>query len=349
MLLWLGERLVEIYGPFRLFSSRIFLIGLGAVLTAFFTWYLLPRLWHLLPHDRGRVYAVGAQASVGKPVGAGIILVAIYTLVSFLVLPIDLRFFTITLLVLLASIEGYLDDRSATGWSEYKLGAVDLVLSLLAAITLSQFSDTQLWLPLIKTPVLVSPWIFIPLATGLIWLAINATNCTDGVDGLAGSLSAMALVALGGILYAVVGHEGISAYLLVPHYPDGAIWATMAFVMVGALAGYLWHNAQPSAVLMGDAGSRPIGLLMGVLVLASGNPFLIFVVAIVVLVNGATGLLKVALLRFFRISIFKTIRYPLHDHVRYCLGWSNTQVLVRFVLIQAVGTPLFLLLLLKVR
>jgi phospho-N-acetylmuramoyl-pentapeptide-transferase len=100
---------------------------------------------------------------------------------------------------------------------------------------------------------------------------------------------------------------------------------------------------------MGDAGSRSIGLLLGVLVLASGNPFLIFVVAIVVLVNGATGLLKVALLRFFKISIFKTIRYPLHDHVRYCLGWSNAQVLVRFVLIQVVGTLLFLLLLLKVR
>ena len=119
--------------------------------------------------------------------------------------------------------------------------------------------------------------------------------------------------------------------------------------MTGCLLGYLWHNAAPSAVLMGDAGSRPIGFLMGMLVLASGNPFLIFVVSGVILLNGATGLLKLFLLRFFKIGIFKKVRYPLHDHVRHEKGWSNTQVLVRFVLLQIVLTPLLLLFLFKVR
>jgi phospho-N-acetylmuramoyl-pentapeptide-transferase len=92
-----------------------------------------------------------------------------------------------------------------------------------------------------------------------------------------------------------------------------------------------------------------MGLLMGLLVLASGNPFLIFVVAGVVLINGATGLVKVALLRFFKIGIFKDVRYPLHDHVRHNDGWSNTQVMVRFVLLQAVITPILLIFLFKVR
>ena len=68
-----------------------------------------------------------------------------------------------------------------------------------------------------------------------------------------------------------------------------------------------------------------------------------------VLVNGATGMLKVALLRFFKIGIFHEVRYPLHDHVRHNMGWSNTQVLVRFMLLQAVGTPILLVLLLKIR
>ncbi len=251
--------------------------------------------------------------------------------------------------ILLASVEGFLDDRSRKGWSELELGIMDLAISVLGAVAVCQLNTFELWLPLVKTPVMISPWLFIPLATGLIWLTINATNCTDGVDGLSGSLSAVAFVFLGGILYGVVGHQDIATYLLVPHYPDGADWGMMGFLMVGCLAGYLWHNAQPSAVLMGDAGSRPLGFLLGVLVLASGNPFLVFVVAGVVLVNGATGLLKVAVMRFFKVNLFKSVRYPLHDHVRYCLGWSNTQVLVRFVLLQALGTPLFLLLLLKVR
>jgi phospho-N-acetylmuramoyl-pentapeptide-transferase len=349
LLPWLGQQLVEVYGPFRLLTSHLFLIGLGTIMTSVATWYVLPRLGHYLPRDQGRPHVVSAQESMGKPVGAGIIFIPIFLMVSLLVIPGELRFLGILGGMALAMLEGFLDDKSNGGWSEYRLGIMDLGISLLGAIAVCQFNTMQVWLPLLKTPLTVSPWLFIPVATGLIWLTINATNCTDGVDGLSGSLSALAFVYLGGILYAIVGHQDIARYLLVPHYPDGAIWAKLSFLMVGCLAGYLWHNAYPSAMLMGDAGSRPIGFLMGVLILTCGNPFLILVVSGVVLVNGATGLLKVALLRFFKIGIFRSVCCPLHDHVRQRYGWSNTQVLMRFVLLQAVGTPLLLLLLLKVR
>ena len=349
MLPWLGQYLTEVYGPFRLLTSYLFLAGLGTAIAAGATWYLLPRLWGRLPGDAGRAYAVEAQPPQGKPVGAGIIFISIFLGVCLLVVPFEWRFIGALACVSLAMVEGFLDDRTPGGWSEYRLGALDLGVSLLGALVMCQLSPVQVWMPLFKQPLQVEPWLYIPLATGLIWLAINATNCTDGVDGLSGSLLAFAFICLGGILYAVVGHKDISGYLLVPHYADGAQWALMAFVTVGCLAGYLWHNAHPSAVLMGDAGSRPLGLLLGMLVLASGNPFLILIVAGVVLVNGATGLLKVALLRFFRIGIFRTVRYPLHDHVRQRWGWSNTQVLVRFMLLQVVGTPILLVLLFKVR
>ncbi len=348
MLHWLGEQLLPLFGPFRLFTSYLFLIGLGVMTAAVATWYLLPRLWHLLPRDQGRDHAVAALQSVGKPVGAGIIFIPIFILACLLVMPF--RWYTLQILgcLLLAALEGYLDDQNG-GWSEYRLAIIDLAIALLGALSLCNLTDFTVWLPFFKTSLTLTPWLFVPLATGLIWLSINATNCTDGVDGLSGSLSLLGFVYLGGILYGIVGHQDISAYLLVPHYPEGAQWAMLAFIMAGCLAGYLWHNALPSAVLMGDAGSRSIGFLMGVLILASGNPFLIFVVAGIVLLNGATGLLKVALLRFFKIGIFKHVRYPLHDHVRQQLGWSNSQVLVRFMLLQAVFTPLLLLLLLKVR
>ena len=98
---------------------------------------------------------------------------------------------------------------------------------------------------------------------------------------------------------------------------------------------------------MGDSGSRPIGLLLGVLVLLRQSVF-DSVVAFVVLVNGATGLIKVALLRFFKSA------YSIRSDILYMttwpnMGWSNTQVLVRFMLLQAVGTPILLVLLLKIR
>lgn len=346
---WLGQRLVEIYGPFRLLNSYLFLAGVGAALAAGLTWFLLPKLWHHLPTDGGRLHAVGAQESKGKPVSGGLVFISIFVLVALLVLPHEWRFTGVLVCVLLAMVEGYLDDRTPGGWGEYRLGLADLGISLLGALIICRCEPVVMWLPLIKAPVTVTPWVFIPLATILLWLSINATNCTDGVDGLSGSLLMLAFTYLGGILYGILGHQEISAYLLVPHYPDGAVWGILAFVMTGALGGYLWYNANPSMVLMGDAGSRPIGLLLGMLVLASGNPFLILVVASVVLVNGGTGLVKVALLRFFKIGIFKNVRYPLHDHVRQVAGWSNTQVLVRFMLIQAIGTPLLLVLLFKVR
>ena len=349
MLHWVGEQLFGVYGPFRLFLSYLFLGGVGSALACGFTWWLLPRLWDKLPRDQGRAFAVGAAQSEGKPVGAGVIFVPIFIIVGFLFVPLGARYLETLGCLFLAMLVGYLDDRSHGGWSEYRIGILDLGVSFLAAIVVCQLAPVEMWLPLVKTTVMVPPWVYVPVASFLLWLAINATNCTDGVDGLSGSLCALAFIYLGVTLYGVVGHRFIAQYLLVPHYDEGASWALLAFLMTGCLVGYLWHNANPSAVLMGDAGSRPLGLLLGMLVLASGNPFLIFVVAGVVLVNGATGILKVALLRFLKIGIFKNVRYPLHDHVRQKWDWSNTQVLVRFILLQAVVTPILLVLLLKIR
>ena len=349
MLYNLGQALAEFAGPFRLLTSYIFLVGLGTALGAFLTWWLLPRYWHLLPRDKGREYAIDAEKSIGKPISAGLFFIPIFVILCILIVPFNWRFIGILACVTAAMIVGFLDDRSDGGWSEYRLGAIDLVIAVIASMVICEMEPYTLWLPLYKDSITLSPLLFIPGATILIWVSINATNCTDGVDGLSASLSGMGILFLGAILYGIVGHEFIASYLLVPHYEQGADWAIMAFVMVGCLAGYLWHNSYPSAVLMGDAGSRPIGLLLGVLVLACGNPFLILVVAFMVLVNGATGILKVALLRFLKVGIFGQVRYPLHDHVRHNMGWSNTQVLVRFMLLQAVCTPILLVLLLKVR
>lgn len=348
MLFWLGENVSDVYGPLRLLTSYLFLYGLGTALAAALTLILIPKLWDHLPRDQGRQFAVDAEKSQGKPVGAGVIFIPIFLFVCVLVAPFEPRILATLGCIFLVMLAGYLDDR-AGGFSEYVLGLIDLVIGVLGAMAICGLKSYHLWLPFVKTEFTVSPWIFVPCAAVLIWLAINATNCTDGVDGLSASLCGMAFIYLGSFLYGIVGHRGVARYLLVPHYQDGAAWAILAFVMAGCLAGYLWYNANPSKVLMGDAGSRPMGLLLGVLVLACGNPVLIFVVAGVVLVNGATGILKVALLRFFKIWIFKEIRYPLHDHFRYNKGWSNTQVLVRFMLLQAVGTPLLLVVLLKIR
>lgn len=349
MLYLIGEYLQDYFGPFRLLTSRLFLGAVGIVACWGLTFWLLPKLMHLLPVDRGRAHAVAAGASKGKPTGAGVIFVSIFVGMQFLVTPPSLQPYAVLVLTYLAMLSGYWDDKASLPWGEYKKAIIDMVLAAITAAVLCNMNDFEIWLPFTKSTLLIPWFIFIPLAAILIWTCINSTNCTDGVDGLSGTLAALALTSLGALLYFVLGHQDIAAYFLIPHYTDGAAWAIMAFSMVGILAGYLWYNAHPSILLMGDAGSRALGFLIGIFVIESGNPFVIFIVSSVLLINGGTGLVKVALLRFAKISIFANIRFPLHDHVRHNKGWSNTQVLVRFAIIQMMSTLILIILLVKVR
>ena len=85
-----------------------------------------------------------------------------------------------------------------------------------------------------------------------------------------------------------------------------------------------------------DAGSRALGFYIAVIALKSTHPFIYILLAAVMIVDGGIGLVKIALKRFLKISILKKTRTPLHDHVRKNLGWSDTQVVVRFLILQTV-------------
>ena len=385
---FLATKLTSFWGPFRLLGSYLVLISSGAAFCAFMTFYLLPRLWDKLPHDQGKAFVKDSEKAKGKPTGAGVIMVSIFTLAVLIVMPAGIRVYGIVASLFACMMTGYLDDRSAQPWGQLKKGLLDAAVVLVAAYFLCDGKSAQIWLPFFKGKLpggafAVPAFIYIPLAAFLLWLSINAVNCSDGVDGLAGSLAFLTLFILGTFLYAITGHTKMAEYFLVPHYKDGATWAIMLFSACGMLAGYLWHNANPSAVLMGDAGSRFLGLLIGMAGLASGNPFILLVTAPILIINGGTGLLKLLLLRFLKklgfdvrqalsnipnpinpknfatdeevdrqIGLVKFIhryRFPVHDQCRKNLHWSDTQVLVRFVILQSIITPLLLLLFVKIR
>lgn len=394
MLYWLGHYLTEFFGPARLLTSHLVLIALGTLGAGFLTWFLLPRKWGALPRDRGKMLVKDGHTSSGKPTGAGCILASIILPVVLFCMPLanfwdaaaaDLpggpplkqalatALWNLGLLacVYLSMLTGYLDDRSTVPWGELRKGLCDLLIAAAAAACLCRFKDMVVWLPFVKNALVVSWMVYMPVATLLLWFTINATNCSDGVDGLAGSLTLMALISLGALLYGVIGYKPLADYLLIPHNADGARYAILLFTAAGGLAGYLWYNAKPSHVLMGDAGSRMFGLLVGIGVLASGNPLLVFVVSPVILINGGAGLFKLLLLRFLKRLGFDTrlpgqrpgdddeqhvfvralhsIRFPLHDHFRNKIGWSDAEVLMRFVLIQAFLTPVLFVLFIKIR
>ena len=356
----------------RLFSSHIVLLSIGLLTSGLLTAVLLPRFWKFLPHDHGKAMVPGGEVSKGKPTGAGLLMALFILPVLLLVVPPDWSVCGVILSLYAIMYSGYKDDASQVPWGQLKKGLIDLFCSLLAAFFLSKGTSEPVWLPFTTRVFLVPGWLYIPIAAFILWLSINAMNCSDGVDGVAGSLGLISLLSLSALLYLVLGYKPVADYLLLPHYPDSAKWAILAATLAGTLAGYLWHNAEPSSVLMGDAGSRMFGMMIGVAVLATGNPLLLIVVAPVVLVNGGTGLVKILLLRFLRKLGFDTtptdrlpksaavkqpllirgihsVRFPLHDHCRKTLGWKNSQVLMRFVLIQAFLIPLLFALFIKVR
>lgn len=375
MLYFLAQYLEKVRGPglYRLFRSHALLMALGTILAALAVVFLLPRLWKFSPHDQGKaILGKDGLISRGKPTGTGLWVTLLLLPIILCVVPLSVPVLGMLLCLYMAMAFGYLDDRSTVPWGQLKKGLLDIMVCLGVAMFVWSALGGKVWLPFMKGEWTMSWWLYIPSMGFLLFVVMNATNCSDGVDGLAGSLTFISLVSLAILLYAVTGYRPMADYLLVPHNYLAVRWSVLLMTVAGGFAGYLWWNAEPSKVLMGDAGSRFLGLLLGTGVLVTGNPFLIFAFAPVVLVNGGGGLVKILLLRFFRkcgmdvrppsmlppeeearknplVRAVQKIRFPLHDHCKKELKWSNAQVLMRFVLIQAFLMPLILILLIKIR
>lgn len=285
------------------------------------TFFLTSKLKSKLPQDIGRKFAVNAEKAKGKPRGAGIIFVTSFCILSFLFAPFDVEYSVYLIFLLFAMMTGFLDDASKIPWSDYKKGILDLLISVGVAITFAAHNDTSVVLRLvsvvIRKPISFEiPYVvYVILATVLIWMAINVVNCTDGVDGLCTSLTTICLI----------------SFMLITKENDFLFYEVL---FLAALIAYLWYNASPSIILMGDAGSRTIGVFLAIAAMKCGDPVLFLPICIVFIVDGGIGLVKIFLKRFLKISILKNTRTPLHDEARKVKDWSDTQTVIRFCIIQ---------------
>ncbi len=355
-----GSFFKTIFSHSDLLQSYSVLIVLSMYTGFILVRYFMPKFFDFMPHDRGREFTVNAEAAKGKPTGSGVFFISAFVLLSFVFVPMNFNdaFWWLKpsclALTWLMMLTGYLDDRSTFSWGEYRKALLDLVISVAASVLLAFYlknseGKIHFWLPIFKQGISVAPWVFICISTVMLWASVNTTNCTDGVDGLSSTLVLIALLTMGFIFYFILGYNKIAEYLIVPHFKDGASWAVMTFCLAGVLMGYLWHNAFPSRCLMGDAGSRALGFFIGLCVMISGNPFMIFATSTIICINGGMGLLKVFLKRFFKINFFSSVRFPLHDHMRVNHQWSPTQVLIRFMMLQLLITLAIVGILFKIR
>ena len=309
------------------FAVYSYVPALSGVLVSFFATIILMKvLAPRLPHDQGRAFAVEGTLSKGKVRGAGLVFVLVFVATVFLYDHLSTEKIVYLVVITACMLSGYFDDRADKPWNEYLKGALDLLLgTAVAAAYLIWHGNTFMLLPPWNVSITIPYGLAAILIIALVWMSINVTNCTDGVDGLSATLS---IITLG-------------AFWILKLQTDGPGETLFIAFFITVLVAYLWYNANPSSMLMGDAGSRAMGMMIAIVALLSGYVLMYIPFAIVMILDGGLGLVKVALLRFLKIKILVNVRCPLHDQARKVMEWSNTQVVFRFAIIQLMAVMPF--------
>jgi phospho-N-acetylmuramoyl-pentapeptide-transferase len=250
---------------------------------------------------------------------------------------------------------GFLDDylkitrRSSGGLTaKQKMGlqivvAVAIGLSLMWLAASNQY-NTRLIFPFFKQLIPDLGWWYVPFAAFVLVGTSNAVNLTDGLDGLAISVFAIAATAYTALAY-VTGHAVFASYLLLVHFGPVGELTIFCAALVGASLGFLWFNAHPAEIFMGDVGSLALGGALGtVAVLIKQELLLVFVGGIFVL-EALSVMAQVASFKLTGKRVFKMA--PLHHHFELS-GWAEPKVIARFVIL-AIIFALFSLTTLKLR
>jgi len=211
--------------------------------------------------------------------------------------------------------EGIRGKRKGDGMRARTKFAFQVILALIFAYILKYRMDVpDLWFPGLFFEIELG-WLYVPMAAFIIVAESNAMNFTDGLDGLAGLIAATAIAAFGGI--ALVQEQ---IYV-----------ARFCFILVGALFGFLWFNVHPAELFMGDTGSLPLGAVLAVVALITGQWPMLLVIGIIPLAEMDSDVIQIV---YFKMTkgkrFFKMATIHLHFEL---LGWSESQVVQRFWLI----------------
>lgn len=250
---------------------------------------------------------------------------------------------------------GFLDDylkivrRDHHGLRpRYKLGlqilaatGVGIVLLVLAQ---TGAYNTRLIFPFFKWLIPDLGWWYLPFVVFVLVAWSNAVNLTDGLDGLAISTFAIAATVLTALAY-VTGHRVLADYLLLVRFPQSAELTVFCGALVGASLGFLWYNAYPAEIFMGDVGSLALGAALGTVAVLIKQELLLVVVGGVFVLETLSVVIQVGSFKLTGKRVFKMA--PLHHHFEL-IGWSEPKVITRFVIV-AIVFGLFSLTTLKLR
>ncbi|HEV2601414.1 MAG TPA: phospho-N-acetylmuramoyl-pentapeptide-transferase [Candidatus Babeliales bacterium] len=205
------------------------------------------------------------------------------------------------------------------------------LVAAMVALGLIFFVDgaTVLSFPFCKTLQLDISWLYVPWAMFVIVSTSNAVNLTDGLDGLAiGSL--LPNFALFSLLAYLAGHHALASYLYIP-FTGSAEIAVIGSILVGASLGFLWYNAYPAEIFMGDVGSLSLGAGLALMALMAKQEFLLVIAGGLFVLETVSVIAQVMSLRYLGRRCFKMA--PIHHHFEL-LGWQESKITVRFGIIS---------------
>ena len=348
MLVWLAEYLTQFHSGFNVFQYLTLRAILG-VLTALTISFLVGPVMirRLTRHQIGQaVRDDGPQshlAKAGTPtMGGALILVAI-AVATLLWADLGNRYVWVVLLTTLAfGVIGWVDDyrkvvhRDPRGLSARAKYFWQSVVALGVAFYLYTHAaspvETQLIVPFFKNVAIELGLFYVVLTYFVIVGTSNAVNLTDGLDGLAILPAVMVAGALGIFAY-VSGHAGFSAYLGIPYIRETGEVVVFCGALVGAGLGFLWFNAHPAMVFMGDVGALALGAALGLVAVLVRQELVLVIMGGVFVMETVSVILQVASYKLTGRRIFRMA--PLHHHFEL-KGWPESRVIVRFWIISVI-------------
>jgi len=349
MLTWLAE-LSPYFSPLNIFRYITFRTG-GATATAMLFVFLFgPAIISLLRLRQGKGQPIredGPQSHLltkrGTPTMGGLMIMAGVLVSTLLWANLANHYVWVVLFVTVGfGAIGFYDDylkvtkQSHKGFSGRSRLAIEAVIAVTACIAISYMATpglaNKLALPFSKELIFNLGWFYVVFAAFVIVGAGNAVNITDGLDGLAIVPVMIAAGTFGFIAY-LSGNAVFSNYLQIHFVPGTGELAVICGALIGAGIGFLWFNAPPAQIFMGDTGSLALGGLLGTIAVAAKHEIVLAIVGGLFVLEIMSVIIQVASFKLTGKRVFKMA--PIHHHFEQ-LGWTEPQVVIRFWIIAVV-------------
>ncbi len=349
MLYFLGDLSAQVSG-LNVFRYITFRVG-GATMTALIVVFLFgPTIIRALRMKQGKGQPIredGPQSHLltkkGTPTMGGLMI--LFGLIVSTLLWANLASFYVWVVLGVTvgfGLIGFYDDylkvtkQSHKGFSGRSRLAVEFAIAAIACYLLSRLAGgplaDALTFPFVKAWVLDLGWFFIPFGAFVIVGAGNAVNLTDGLDGLA-IVPVMVAAASFGLMAYLSGNAIFAEYLQIHFVPGTGELAVLCGAMFGAGLGFLWFNAPPAAIFMGDTGSLALGGMLGAIAVATKHEIVLAIIGGLFVLEAVSVIIQVASFKLTGKRVFKMA--PIHHHFEQ-LGWTEPQVVIRFWIIAIV-------------